>query len=180
MRRYKAMVERCRHRIYSMACHSLGSREEAEDVTQEVLLRLWEHWGELSERHVLPWVIRVTRNACLDLHRKRQTRQALLAQHQEERPGMSHSESSFETGAGMDRADFRSQVNAALAEVEEPYRSIVILREIEDLTYQQISAAMEMPLNTVKVYLHRGRRMLRERFLAMHEGELERMAYESR
>jgi RNA polymerase sigma-70 factor (ECF subfamily) len=167
MRRYKAMVEQCRHRIYSLAYHSLGSREEAEDVTQEVLIRLWEHLHELTDRHVLPWVIRVTRNACLDLHRKRQTRQALLDQHQNENPGMSHSESSFVPGLSLDQDDFRRQVRAALGTIEEPYRTIVILREIEDLTYQQIAAAMEMPLNSVKVNLHRGRRMLREKFRAL-------------
>lgn len=179
MRRYKAMVEQCRHRIYSLAYHSLGSREEAEDVTQEVLVRLWQHWSELAESHVMPWVIRVTRNACLDLHRKRQTRQALLDQHQDEKPGMSHSELSFVPGLAMDQADFRRQVKDALSAIEDPYRTIVILREIEDMTYQQIAAALEMPLNSVKVYLHRGRRMLRERFLELENQVPGGLAHES-
>ena len=58
-------------------------------------------------------------------------------------------------------ADFRRHLEEALRDVAEPYRSIVILREIEQLQYEEIATAMAMPLNTVKVYLHRGRRMLR-------------------
>ncbi len=54
-------------------------------------------------------------------------------------------------------------MQAALGEIREPYRSIVVLREIEDLKYEEIAAALELPLNTIKVYLHRGRRMLRQR-----------------
>jgi RNA polymerase sigma-70 factor (ECF subfamily) len=60
-------------------------------------------------------------------------------------------------------ADFEAHVKEALRDLPEPYRSIVILREIQDLKYEEIGAALEMPLNTVKVYLHRGRRKLRDR-----------------
>jgi RNA polymerase sigma-70 factor (ECF subfamily) len=56
----------------------------------------------------------------------------------------------------------RDTLEAALATLDEPYRSIVVMREIQDMAYAEIVNALEMPLNTVKVYLHRGRRMLRE------------------
>ena len=49
-----------------------------------------------------------------------------------------------------------------MSRIAEPYRSIVILREVQELKYEEISGAMNLPLNTVKVYLHRGRKMLRE------------------
>ena len=74
MRRFNAMVERCRHQVYTLAYYSLGSRDEAEDVTQEVLIRLWEHWQEIERSTAMAWIVRVTRNVCLDMHRKRQTR----------------------------------------------------------------------------------------------------------
>ena len=164
------MVERCRHQIYSFAYYSLGSRDEAEDATQEVLIRLWEHWQEIDHSSAMAWIIRVTRNACLDLHRKRQNRNALMAVHGE---ACLVQESSAGTNPEVDyeRKDFRARVERALTEIDEPYRTIVILREIEDHSYAEISGAMEMPLNTVKVYLHRGRRMLRERM--RHAGAAE-------
>ncbi|MDE2812683.1 MAG: sigma-70 family RNA polymerase sigma factor, partial [Gemmatimonadota bacterium] len=57
--------------------------------------------------------------------------------------------------------DLRRQLEAALTRLENPLREIVIMREIQDLSYREISQSLELPLNTVKVYLHRGRRRLR-------------------
>ncbi|HTQ79314.1 MAG TPA: sigma-70 family RNA polymerase sigma factor, partial [Thermoanaerobaculia bacterium] len=59
-------------------------------------------------------------------------------------------------------ADFRRKLLGALGRLEEPYRSVLILREIQDLKYQEISEALNLPLNTVRVYIHRGRQRLRE------------------
>ena len=59
-------------------------------------------------------------------------------------------------------AEFRERLKKALGQLPEPHRSIVVLREIQGLAYDEIAAAVDRPLNTVKVYLHRGRKMLRE------------------
>ncbi|MEW5702356.1 MAG: sigma-70 family RNA polymerase sigma factor [Candidatus Zixiibacteriota bacterium] len=158
---FQAMAEAWRDRIYSFAYYSLGSREEAEDVTQEVLVRLWQHWPTLSDGHTVPWLIRVARNACLDVHRRRQTRTAFAANHSDDCP-VNPSPVADDPDAILERQEFRKQVETALHEIEEPYRSIVILREIETLSYAEIADALALPLNTVKVYLHRGRRRLRE------------------
>ena len=61
----------------------------------------------------------------------------------------------------VETADFSDVLQQALEELTEPYRSIVILREVQQLKYEEISEALELPLNTIKVYLHRGRRKLR-------------------
>ena len=68
-------------------------------------------------------------------------------------------------------ADTRNKLIAAVDRLPDPYRSIVILREIQDLKYEEISGAMDMPLNTVKVYLHRGRKMLREQLREVMDRE---------
>jgi RNA polymerase sigma-70 factor (ECF subfamily) len=166
MRRFNAMVERCRHQVYNLAYYSLGSRDEAEDVTQEVLIRLWENWNDVKRATAMAWIIRVTRNVCLDMHRKRQTRTSLMAVHGEACLTPEHADNA-NPEADFERKDFRAQVERALARIEDPYRTIVVLREIEGFSYGEICDAMQMPLNTVKVYLHRGRRMLRERMRGM-------------
>lgn len=159
---FQELVRLHRDRVFTFAFYSLKNREDAEDVTQEVLIRLWNHWRRLEGEHLRAWLVRVTRNACVDAVRRRQTR----GRHEAD-----GDDSAIETAASgapdpqraAEASDFRRCLRAALAELPEPYRSIVILREVQDLAYDEIAAAVDKPLNTVKVYLHRGRKMLREK-----------------
>ena len=58
-------------------------------------------------------------------------------------------------------SDFKEHLNAALDRIDDPYRSVLVLRELQELKYKEIAKALDMPLNTVKVYIHRGRKKLR-------------------
>lgn len=165
MHLYEQVVRRHQDRVFSYACYALGSREEAEDVTQDVFIRLWDHWSELNQDAVTGWIIRVARNACLDKLRQRQTRTALLNEHSHEVEQYEEPEQSL----GEDNGELKRQIEKAIRELEEPYRTIVILREIDELEYSAIASALTMPLNTVKVYLHRARKMLREKLKGVYE-----------
>ncbi len=156
---FEERVRRHQDRVFSFAMHYLRDQAEAEDVTQEVLIRLWRYDERLDEAQLVGWLLRVTRNACTDAARRR-ARAPEAAGHTpllEDAPsdGLAPDEHA-------ERGQFRQAVEEALHGLAEPYRSIVMLREVEDLTYDDISAALGLPLNTVKVYLHRGRRQLRE------------------
>lgn len=149
-----------RHRVYSFALRLTGSREDAADVTQEVLVRLWRHGAEVAESHRAAWTLRVTRNAALDLLRSRRTRATHTVTHNDlpyAAPDDGHTPDAL-----TEAADIRQHLERALDGLDEPYRSIVILREVEDLPYQDIADALDLPLNTLKVYLHRARRRLRD------------------
>lgn len=158
---FQELVRKHRDRVYTFAFYSLKNREDAEDVTQEVLIRLWNHFSRLEGEHLAAWIIRVTKNACVDAVRRRQTRFRHEADGDDDELDRAAS-----TGPTPERdaesADFRRNLQNALREVPEPYRSIVILREIQGFAYEDIAASVNKPLNTVKVYLHRGRKMLRE------------------
>ena len=162
-REFEKLVREYQHRVFTFARYCVGNAEEAQDVTQEVLLKLWNNLDKLEPAGVWPWLIRVTRNASIDALRKRGSYRAVVR----EDPEGEATERMWSTAPSPDTriesAEFQQHLRAALAEVREPYRSIVVLREIEDLKYEEIAAALELPLNTVKVYLHRGRRMLRQR-----------------
>lgn len=148
-------------RVYRLARYSVGNREEAEDVTQEVLVRLWQHLDRVEPAGVWPWLVRVTRNAAIDALRRRGSYRAVVVEDPDDTTALRQPSRAPSPYLQAEAADFRRQLQEALREVAEPYRSVVILREIEQLQYEEIAAAMAMPLNTVKVYLHRGRRMLR-------------------
>ena len=162
---FEDTAQRHRRRVYSFARYLLSNREEAEDVTQEVLLRLWSHQNGVDEERLGAWLLRVTRNACYDLLRKRRSDSAVMA------PGASldGEEARQVASAGPDpqaaaeASDFRRRLMEALAELGEPYKSVVILREVQGLPHREIGEALGMPEVTVRVHLHRGRRKLRER-----------------
>jgi RNA polymerase sigma factor (sigma-70 family) len=161
---FEDTAHRYQRRVYSFARYLLSSREEAEDVTQEVLLRLWRHRQGVDEERLGSWLLRVTRNACYDLLRKRRSEAAagVVRTFDDE---AAREVASGEPGP-LDQAeasDFRRRLLAALTEIGEPYKSVIILREVQGLPHREIGEALGIPEATVRVHLHRGRRRLRER-----------------
>lgn len=159
---FEDVVREHQRKVFSFAHYFLGSSEEAEDVVQEVFLKLWQNWQAIDRDRVRPWLLTVTRNACYDRLRQRQSASRVLAS--DSAPDVVESSPTPEPGPDSEaqRADFRRHVTEALQQLAEPYRSILILREIQDLRYREISDILDLPLNTVRVYIHRGRRQLRE------------------
>lgn len=160
-RRFQEHVEMYQDRIYRLARYSVGNREEAEDIAQEVLVRLWRHLDQIDPAGVWPWLVRVTRNASIDALRRRGSYRAVVVPDPEDQSTQWVASPERSPAANSEAAEFQRHLEAAVQELAEPYRSIVILREIEQRKYEEIAVALELPLNTVKVYLHRGRRMLR-------------------
>jgi RNA polymerase sigma-70 factor, ECF subfamily len=149
-----------RQRVYGYAYHYLGDEEDAADVTQEVFIRMWRSRRAIEEDRVVAWLLRVARNLCVDVYRRRSTRhkyfreeRVSIMEHPDHRP-----QPDRVTAGNM----FDERLKKALDKLGEPHRSIVVLREIQEYKYEEISEALELPLNTVKVYLHRARRALRE------------------
>jgi RNA polymerase sigma factor (sigma-70 family) len=159
-KQFERQVYQYQHRVYGFACYLLNDAEEAEDVTQEVLLRYWNHRAEIDEERLLSWLLRVTRNACIDALRKRRSYRSLVDSDTERLEDV-RTDDLCPDGA-TEEAEFQALLQAALSRISEPYRSIVILREVQDMKYEDICSTLDLPLNTVKVYLHRGRKMLRQ------------------
>jgi RNA polymerase sigma-70 factor (ECF subfamily) len=146
-------------KVQTLAVYLLADREEAEDVTQEVLVRLWRRGHEVVPEKIGPWLVRVTRNACIDAVRRRKRRPQVAI---DDEAGIEL----HEPAPGPERLAHAPQLGGsilqALETLTEPGRSVVILREIQGLSYQEIGEALEMPMSSVRVTLHRGRRRLRE------------------
>jgi RNA polymerase sigma factor (sigma-70 family) len=154
-RPFRRLAEQYGDRVYTFAYYSLRNREEAEDVTQEVLVKLWQHVDEIDPGKLPAWVMRVARNAVIDAARRQQTKSAVIADGIE-------IEVMEAVSVSNQRGELRDALERALAEIEEPYRTIVVMRDVQGMPYREIALTLEMPLTSIKVYLHRGRRMLRE------------------
>jgi len=163
MQRFRRLSQEHRDRVFGLAHFILGRREDAEDVTQEVLLRLWEEHDGLDDPQVRPWLIRVTRNACVDYMRKQTGRGGARREYTslddlgEPVSPLPDPERTLEARRGQ------LALQREITQLSEPQRSIVILREIQHLSYAEISDALGITLSQVKVDLHRARRTLRER-----------------
>ncbi len=143
--------------VYRVALRVTGTADDAADAAQEALVKLWRHGTDVPPDKQRAWAARVARNAALDLLRSRKIRPQPhagdLAPDPESPDAL--------PDALAEAADLRTGLDAALADLGEPFRSLVVLRDVEGLSYDEIAEALELPLTTVKVYLHRARTRLR-------------------
>lgn len=154
---FERRVREHQDRVFGFACYFLGSREEAKDITQDVLIRFWNHREEVDSERILPWLLRVTRNSCIDYKRRRKHTVEVRGQ-----DGEKWESDCLSPADELEQTEAVGLIESLIERIPEPYRSMIILREIQHLKYEEISGAMDMPINTVKVYLHRGRKMLRD------------------
>ena len=146
--------------MYGFAYNYLNSSEGAADVTQDVFVRLWNHRDTIDEDRLVGWLLRVTRNACVDAIRRRKAYVKRVETSTEML--MDKADRAPLPDAQTESALFHEHLRQALETLDEPQKSIVVLREIQEYKYEEISEALDLPLNTVKVYLHRARKALRK------------------
>jgi RNA polymerase sigma-70 factor (ECF subfamily) len=156
---FEQQVSAHEDKVYRIARSMLKDEATAQDVTQEVLVTLWEHHDDLNSDGIMAWLACVTRNACIDKLRARQRRRKTVTV---DADGVGRAKSSSRTpDRHAEAEDLRDHVLDALDRVDNPYRRVVALRELQGLKYKEIADTLDMPLNTVKVYIHRGRKKLR-------------------
>lgn len=152
---FRHWVAEYQDHAWTLARYLLKDADEAEDVCQEAFLKLWNHCDDIAPDKVKPWLMKVTRNACLDrLRRRRPT---------EELTGAEAAEGAAGPAEDARRQELGAWLRQAIAALNEPYRSLVVLRDVQQNSYEEVASALELSLAQVKVYLHRARRQLRER-----------------
>lgn len=169
VRDFERLFSSSRDRLYGYALYYLGDREDAEDVVQEVFLRLWQRRGSVRRSGAYGWTVSVTRNLCRDRLRRRKVRSVVNVD-SDAVDDFAAAEASPEELAAA--ADFDALLREAIVELPEPQKSIVILREIQRMSYNEICAALDLPMSRVKVYLHRGRRTLRNKLMRVTNREV--------
>jgi len=163
--------------VYGLAVQLLRNRDDAEDVVQEVFLKLWRKGDEVETASCGVWLMRVCRNACLDRFRRQRVRlrhtlgpaatvQGVRSTGDGEGQEDEDSFDLSDEGAGARRIEHETEsheVVAAMRELDEPQRSVILLREVHHLSYEEIAQVTGMSLGAVKVSLHRARRRVRHR-----------------
>lgn len=153
-RQLRDLIDAHADAVFRLAFGILHDRQLTEDVVQETMLRSWRSLGrfrgDASER---TWVLRIAHNTAIDAVRRRRD----LAVDPHEMPDAADPVDPADRAAGLDSL---AAVRRALAELDATSRSIVVLREVEGLSYQEIADALDVPIPTVKTRLLRARRAL--------------------
>ncbi len=171
------LVQRHRRQVYFLALQLLGNPDDALDVSQDAMLRFFSNLHRFdAARPVRPWLFRIVRNLALDLFRRRKVRysESLDAVNDEdgERPRFDPVDESVDLDRDLLQRQLRRKLFAALNQLTPMQREIVVLRDYQDLSYQEIAEMLEIPLGTVMSRLHGARQRLR----TLVEGDLRALA----
>ncbi len=145
-------------RVYAMAYHLTGDRHEAEDLAQDVFVRVYRNLDKYSPGTFDGWLYRITKNLFLDgIRRRRKVRMVPLPDddwHGSMQDGPN-------PDAIVDRHGIDGSIEQAITELPKTFRTAVVLCDVQGLTYEEIAEATGWPMGTVRSRIHRGRRMLR-------------------
>ncbi len=157
---FEDLVRRYQNRIYSLAYRMTGDNVEAYDLTQEAFLRSYAALPSFNPNlRFAPWLYRIATNLCINFLQSSRVRKggadpdlALQMPDRGKQPDSLYEEK-----------EQRQRIHQAILSLPAKYRAVVILRHMQDKTYEEIAAILDLPLNTVRTHLFRARDLLRRR-----------------
>jgi len=171
---FETLVTKYEKKVFSISFRMLSDREEAMDASQEVFIKVFKALsGFKSESKFSTWLYRITTNVCLDLLRKRKDNSAISF------------DAEFETEDGemrldpvdrtpgveetIEREELKRLVSEAVMKLPEIHRTMIILRDFNDLSYSEIASAIDCPEGTIKSRISRARKALKDLMLGSRE-----------
>ncbi|CAM4010751.1 RNA polymerase sigma factor SigW [Mesobacillus zeae] len=163
---YGEIVELYRDKVFQLCYRMLGDRHEAEDIAQEAFIRAFININSFNQNlKFSSWIYRIATNLCIDRIRKKKPDYFLDA----EVPGTEgltmYSQISSDTVLPEDELEsleLQDEVQKEISKLPEKYRMAIVLKYIEELSLNEISEILDLPLGTVKTRIHRGREALRQ------------------
>lgn len=168
---FQRLIVNLQPRVYGLAMRILQQAQDAEDATQQTFLALIEHIGDFrGESSIATWVLKIASNNALKILRKNRGLKVVsmsLMSSDDNYSDLPHPEFIAPWSKPADelaqQAEVRAEIDQALSELDDKYRLVFILRDVEGLSVRETAEAMELTESTVKVRLLRARLALRER-----------------
>jgi len=154
---FRTFVDQHQKLVYSQAMFILVDKGDAEDATQDAYERLWAtmQTKEFDAELAKAWLLHVVRNICIDkLRRRRPVSDSQLDEFESE---SSHSK----PVAQLMSKQLSSWLGEAIERLKEPYRSLIILADLQQRSIKEVAKSLDLNENQAKVYIHRGRKQLR-------------------
>ncbi|MCB0572452.1 MAG: RNA polymerase sigma factor [Phaeodactylibacter sp.] len=159
---FKTDILPIKHKLYRVALRITGNPAEAEDVVQEVFIKVWEMRERLNEvLSIEAWCMQLTKNKAIDKRRLRYNQAESL-------------ETAYGLSSGSHTPDRQAELNDAVGQVRqlmsqlpENHRIAMQMRDIEGLSYQEISEALGLPLQQIKTNIFRARKSIRTKLMQL-------------
>lgn len=158
------LVHRHQDRLYNTVYRLLDNAEDAQDVVQEAFLNAYQSLHLFKgDAQFFTWLYRIAVNSAISLRRKRRVVLTLDAvQNGRVAPEPVDDSEQTNPGHALERAEDERRLQDALNRLSLDYRTVLVLKEIEGLKYEEIAATLQVPIGTVRSRLHRARLELRE------------------
>ena len=176
---FDELVRRYQDRVFNLAFRFLREREVAEEIAQDVFVAIFKHVeGFQGQSKFSTWLFRIVANHCHNkskyLRRRTHKLTESIVEPVETHDGEMKRELPDEPGRNPEDLAARRKLNDAIQDaishLDEDHRVIVLLRDVEDMSYEEIGAVLGLPEGTVKSRLHRARNELRTRLSKLEEG----------
>jgi RNA polymerase sigma-70 factor (ECF subfamily) len=163
---WEEIVQRFHRRIYNVCYRFAGDAENAQDLTQEVFIKMYRTLNtyDSSKGAFMTWVTTITRNLLVDHFRKSKgdritdSLDTTASEHEDAQPlGEQIADRGLPPDAAVQNREAREMVHLALQKLSPELREAVILRDLQDMDYREISTALRVPEGTVKSRINRGR-----------------------
>lgn len=173
---FEQLVLAYQKRVFALTLRMCGNPEDAAEAAQEAFLAAWQGLNAFREEASFStWLYRLASNACVDLLRREGRHRSSAG------PSLDDEELQLEPADGAptpqeaaERAELRNQIEEGLRALSPEYRQVLILREMHQLSYEEIGQALRLDLGTVKSRISRGRKRL-QKFL-LESGNFSGMA----
>jgi RNA polymerase sigma factor (sigma-70 family) len=154
---WDAIVQRYRRKVFNVAYKFVGGHEEAEDLTQDIFLKIFKSLATFDRRaNFQTWLISVSRNLCIDHYRSVRLERLTIDRHVDpnELSPVAHGPGPI---AAIEQKDRVVLLREALSALPDTLRRAVIMRDLQELSYQEIADQLKLPEGTVKSRINRGR-----------------------
>jgi len=161
---FERFVDHFRSKVFHYSWLMCGRPEDAEEVAQETLLKVFENIDQLRDpERVRPWVFRIAKNACLMQRRKSLFAPAQEVSLDELLPASEVADDAPQPEVLLLDSELRAVLDRVVAELPPTYRAVVLLRDLEQLSTEDTAQILDLGTDVVKTRLHRGRAAMRQK-----------------